>query len=90
MERLVFNTAKHKLEELEKYGFETMETYDCFNREIPNRYMYAYTIPASNFAILTYSDDNNIYIYAKSDNQGQLFSVIYDLIKDGLVIKEKK
>ena len=90
MERLVFNTAEHKMEELEKYGFVKIETYNCFGRLIDNRYMYAYTIQASSFAIVTYSDDNNIYIYAKTSDQELMFSVLYDLIKDGLVVKEKK
>lgn len=91
MERLVFNTAEHKLEELEKYGFEKIPTHDVFNREIRNRYMYVYTTLSSNFGIIIYSNDVNIYMLSKIDHiEEKIFSVLFDLIKDGLVVKEKK
>lgn len=72
MERLVFNKAEHKLEELEKYGFV--------------EYFYDTTI--YNFKNKIEIDENNIYFDDNLDNES--LCVLYDLIKDGLVVKEKR
>lgn len=78
MERLVFNTAEHKLEELEKYGFVKGLTTDiCM--AIYSKYDYV--------TVLDISCDENFTIFAQT-RKG--LCVLFDLIKDGLVVKEKK
>ena len=74
MERLVFNTAEHKLEELEKYGFV--------------EYFYDTTIYNFKNKIEVCEDENILWF--DTDLDDECFCILYDLIKDGLVVKEKK
>lgn len=110
MERLVFNTAEHKLEELEKYGFEKFNRkekthkYEWENGE-EDYYTecgYIYDDDTNSIEIVTerINSDwrhlnavNEIYIYETDYEVGvskDMLIVLYDLIKDGLVVKEKK
>ena len=111
MERLVFNTAEHKLEELKKYGFsrykdeyskleygqlsdvdiEHYESYREKSRLAP--YFTGGIYKSIN------CNTNELYIkvsvYSYEQCEDDFISKDYDfyvqdLIKDGLVIKEKK
>ena len=77
MERLVFNIAEHKLEELEKYGFK----YNHIGF-----YIFSLEFPYGCSRIII--DEDTLYI----SGAGEYTTLVklYDLIKDGLVVKEKK
>ena len=106
MERLVFNTAEHKLEELEKYGF--VEKENCYSLSIEHIYyndthpsysekqiyitigkitmqvLFIYSIKLKN----TEESKNSIVLNGVCEYETNL-GVLYDPIKDGLVVKEK-
>ena len=94
MERLVFNTAEHKLEELEKYGFKMLPLYTEYGR------VTYYTFYGAKFKIVVNYDllveiiyiDNlyNIENQFERTINNTALCILYDLIKDGLVVKEKK
>ena len=77
MERLVFNTAEHKLEELEKYGFK----YDHFG-------FYIFNLELSYGTPRIIVDEDTLDI--SSTGGDTILVKLYDLIKDGLVVKEEK
>ena len=79
MERLVFNTAEHKLEELEKYGFKK---YFGYAKNYNKSLTCSIDIDFENCIIINIRNND----YKKYD----LLNDLYDLIKDGLVVKEKK
>lgn len=86
MERLVFNTAEHKLEELEKYGFvEQPDSYVRFGKR--DVFIYKH-----NFSVVDYKKDKYTYSGYAYENEYKHNTKHYvnDLIKDGLVVKEKK
>lgn len=85
MGQLVFNTAEHKLEELEKYGFvkESEQYLEQYRKKYKN----------SDFAISINAHSNIVYIECEANDYSfttKLCALLYDLIKDGLVVKEKK
>ena len=85
MERLVFNTAEHKLEELEKYGFakESEQYLEQYCKKYKN----------SDFTISINTHSKIVYIECETNDYSfttKLCVLLYDLIKDGLVVKEKK
>ena len=85
MERLVFNIAEHKLEELEKYGFVKQ------GQQYLEQYCKKYT--NSDFAISINTHSKIVYIECETNDYSfttKLCALLYDLIKDGLVVKEKK
>ena len=84
MERLVFNTAEHKLEELEKYGFVKMTSQYVLDFIKYDTYDYSY--------LLVEIDDYKVldFTYVDLADIQKAVNVAYDLIKDGLVIKEKQ
>lgn len=84
MERLVFNTAEHKLEELEKYGFVKMASQYVLDFIKYDAYDYSY--------LLVEIDDYKVldFTYVDLADIQKAVNVAYDLIKDGLVVKEKK
>ena len=95
MEQLVFNTAEHKLEELEKYGFEkyiSLEfNYDVAYVRYTNKVYCAIVGEITpwftiwDIDIIFYKE--RPYEPLKRVNKKKLLK---DLIKDGLVVKEKK
>lgn len=84
MERLVFNTAKHKMEELKKYGFVKMTSQYVLDFIKYDAYDYSY--------LLVEIDDYKVldFTYVDLADIQKAVNVAYDLIKDGLVVKEKK
>ena len=84
MERLVFNTAEHKLEELKKYGFVKLESQYVLDFIEYDKYDYSY--------LLVEIDDYKVldFTYVDLADIQKAVNVAYDLIKDGLVIKEKE
>ena len=92
MERLVFNTAEHKLEELEKYGFVKNLRKQRYERTFNG---YFGSIETTHIDINT----NEVTVIKKTimgiEHIESSFEIEYythnnDLIKDGLVVKEKK
>ena len=79
MERLVFNTAEHKLEELEKYGF--VKYGNDYAKHAKNYYETHIYINSNGKVFLSYYESTSI---------DEALCILYDLIKDGLVVKEKK
>ena len=110
MERLVFNTAEHKFEELWNYGFESFvrkdktHKYECENGEEDyyTEYGYKYDDGTNCIEIITerinsdwhHSNSiNQVYVDESDYEMGvsqNMLVLLYDLIKDGLVVKEKK
>lgn len=110
MERLVFNTAEHKLEELEQYGFEKFNRkgkthkYECENGEEDyyTEYGYYYDDGTNYMEIVTkrinsdwfhLNSINQVYVDESDYEMGvsqNMLVLLYDLIKDGLVVKEKQ
>lgn len=84
MERLVFNTAEHKLEELEKYGFEKLTSQYVLDFIKYEKCDFSY--------LLIEIDDYKVldFTYVDLADIQKAINVAYDLIKDGLVVKEKK
>ena len=79
MQRLIFNTAKHKFEELKEYGFVKKNDNYLFGiGEI-------IVIPKEN-KIIVYGNEGADY----RDVAVDVLCILYDLIKNDLVIKEKK
>lgn len=111
MERLVFNTAEHKLEELEKYGFSKyrdeyskleyrqlsdidIEHYESYREKSRLESYFTGAIYKS-----INRKTNELYIkvsvYSYNQCEDDFISKDYeyyvkDLIKDGLVVKEKQ
>lgn len=86
MERLVFNTAEHKLKELEKYGFvEVNGSYRILSKKsvMPSEKCFI----KKHYAFIIFKNGNIQIGGVKEDN---IYVILYDLIKDGLVVKEKK
>lgn len=92
MERLVFNTAEHKFEELEKYGFVKNLRKQRYERTF---YGYLGLVETTHIDINT----NEIIVikrsimgidFIKTPIEIEYFTDNDDLIKDGLVVKEKK
>lgn len=92
MERLVFNAAEHKLEELEKYGFVKNLRKQRYERTF---YGYLGLVETTHIDINT----NEIIVikrsimgidYIRTSFEIEHFTENEDLIKDGLVVKEKK
>ena len=86
MERLVFNTAEHKLEELEKYGFiEVNGSYRILSEKsvMPSERCFI----KKHYAIIIFKNGSIQIGGVKKDN---IYVVLYDLVKDGLVVKEKQ
>lgn len=87
MERLVFNTAKHKMEELEKYGF-VRESEFWYSLTLRNEAEEQVTLAVNtyNYEVqIAYTIKGNVCAYLNIE-----LIILYDLIKDGLVVKEKK
>lgn len=87
MERLAFNTAEHKLEELEKYGFQKITIWG------ENCYVYdfvPYTSIDSSYFVIDYKGEISIAWVDFRRNQDKFLILIFNLIKDGLVVKENK
>lgn len=87
MERLAFNTAEHKLEELEKYGF-AKESEFWYLLTLRNEAEEQVTLAVNtyNYEVQTaYTIKGNVCAYLNIE-----LIILYDLIKDGLVVKEKK
>ena len=86
-ERLVFNTAEHKLEELVKYGF-VKESEFWYLLTLRNEAEEQVTLAVNtyNYEVqIVYAIKGNVCAYLNIE-----LTIIYDLIKDGLVVKEKK
>lgn len=86
-ERLVFNKAEHKLEELEKYGFvycniEDKE-YEYYSFSRNKQYI---DIDKEHYVVSLTNDDDGYYNEGYINNE--ILVKLYDLIKDGLVVKE--
>ena len=83
-ERLVFNTAEHKLKELKKYGFKKFKSQYILDFIKYNAYDYSY--------LLVDIDDYKVldFTYVDLADIQKAVNVAYDLIKDGLVVKENK
>ena len=110
MERLVFNTAEHKFEELWNYGFESFtrkektHKYECENgeKDYYTEYGYHYDDGTNYMEIVTerinsdwnhHNSINQVYVNESNYEMGvsqNMLVLLYDLIKDGLVIKEKQ
>ena len=87
MERLVFNTAEHKLEELEKYGF-VKESEFWYSLTLRNEVGEQVALAVSTYTYevqIEYKIKGNVCAYLNTE-----LTILYDLIKDGLVVKEKK
>ncbi len=87
MERLVFNTVEHKLEELEKYGF-VKESEFWYSLILRNEAGEQITLGVSAYDYevqIAYSIKGNVCAYLNTE-----LTILYDLIKDGLVVKEEK
>lgn len=87
MERLVFNTAEHKLEELEKYGF-VKESEFWYSLTLRNEAEEQVTLGVSTYDYevqIAYTIKGNVCAYLNIE-----LTILYDLIKDDLVRKEKK
>lgn len=87
MERLVFNRAKHKLEELEKYGF-VKESEFWYSLTLRNEVGEQVALAVSTYTYelqIAYTIKGNVCAYLNTE-----LTILYDLIKDGMVIKEKK
>lgn len=87
MERLVFNTEEHKLEELEKYGF-VKDSGFWYSLNLRNEAEEDVTLAVSTYDYevqLAYTVKENICSFLSVE-----LNVLYDLIKDGLFVKEKK
>ena len=87
MERLVFNTAEHKLEELEKYGF-VKESEFWYSLTLRNEVGEQVALAVSTYTYevqIAYTIKGNVCAYLNTE-----LTILYDLIKDGLVVKEKK
>ena len=87
MERLVFNKAQHKLEELEQYGF-VKESEFWYLLPLRNEAGEQITLGVSAYDYevqIAYSIKGNVCAYLNIE-----LTILYDLIKDGLVVKEKK
>lgn len=87
MERLVFNTAEHKLEELEKYGFVKDNGF-WYSLTLRNDAEDLVTLGVSTYDYvvqIAYIIKGKVCAYLNTE-----WTILYDLIKDGLVIKEKK
>ena len=87
MERLVFNTAEHKLEELEKYGF-VKESEFWYSLTLRNEVGEQVTLAVSTYTYevhIAYTIKGNVCAYLNTE-----LIILYDLIKYGLVVKEKK
>ena len=82
MERLVFNTKEHKLEELEKYGFEELiiGVVAVLDGQCE---LGIYTTDLYGYTVILRRDRTGFFSH-------KLLSILYDLIKDGLVVKEKQ
>ena len=92
MERSVFNTAEHKLEELGKYGFVKNLRKQRYERTFNG---YLGLVETTHIDIKT----NEIIVikrsimgidYIKTPFEIEYFTENDDLIKDGLVVKDKK
>lgn len=86
MEQLVFNTAEHKLEELEKYGF-VRESEFWYSLTLRNEAEEQVTLAVSTYSYevqIAYSIKGNVCAYLNIE-----LTILYDLIKDGLVIEDK-
>ena len=103
MERLVFNTAEHKLEELESYGFvKRLEIGKNSNIDIPYENIeWHFDVGDSGIEIHEQRKNNywnyvfdikEIHIWNDCERPVDIsvWLILYDLIKDGLVVKEKK
>lgn len=87
MERLVFNIAEHKLEELEKYGF-VKESEFWYSLTLRNEVGEQVALAVSTYTYevqIAYTIKGNVCAYLNIE-----LTILYDLIKDGLVIKEKQ
>lgn len=87
MKQLVFNTAEHKLEELEKYGF-VKESEFWYLLTLRNEAEEQVTLAVNtyNYEVqIAYTIKGNVCAYLNIE-----LIILYDLIKDGLVVKEKK
>lgn len=87
MERLVFNTAEHKLEELDKYGFvKESEFWYLLTLRNETEEQVALAVNTYNYEVqITYTIKGNVCAYLNIE-----LTLLYDLIKDGLVVKEEK
>lgn len=84
MERLVFNIAEHKLEELEKYGFVKLTSQYVLDFIEYDKYDYSYLlVEIDEYKVLDFT-------YVDLSDIQKAVNVAYDLIKDGLVVKEEK
>ena len=115
MERLVFNTAEHKLEELEKYGFklkywESNGQLRLYYKDYYEHGIYKESwlcrVEIDNFTADKILSNCKIRKLSKKELKQErkriksfvggladeigLVMVLLDLIKDGLVVKEKK
>ena len=115
MERLVFNTAEHKLEELEKYGFKPKYWEDNGNLRLYYKDYFEFDTYNENWLCQIIIDNFTADKILKTDrirrlskkelkqerkriksfvgeyaDEINLIFILYDLIKDGLVIKEKQ
>ena len=115
MEQLVFNTAEHKLEELEKYGFKPKYWENNGQLRLYYKDYYEHGIYKESWLcrveIDNFTEDKILsnckirklskkelkqerkiiksFVGGLADEIG-LVMVLYDLIKDGLVVKEKQ
>ena len=84
MERLVFNTAEHKLEELEKYGFVKLASQYVLDFIKYDKYDSSYLfVEIDDYKVLDFT-------YVDLTDIQKAVNVAYDLIKDGLVVKEEQ
>lgn len=84
MERLVFNTAKHKMEELEKYGF-VRESEFWYSLNLRNEVGEQVALAVSTYTYevqIAYTIKGNVCAYLDIE-----LTILFDLIKDGLFIK---
>lgn len=84
MERLVFNTAEHKLEELKKYGF-VKESEFWYSLTLRNEVGEQIELAVSTYTYevqIAYTIKGNVCAYLNIE-----LTILYDLIKDGLFIK---
>ena len=84
MERLVFNTAEHKLEELEKYGFVKDREF-WYSLTLRNEVGEQVKLAVSTYTYevqIAYTIKGNVCAYLSVE-----LTVLYDLINDGLFVK---
>lgn len=80
-ERLVFNKKQHQIYELQQYGF-----YEFSDDYIYGDIDSSYLCIESDYSVCVCTTKE----YVDCDVDDKILCVLFDLIKDGLVIKEKK